>query len=300
MAGSVIRARGLTKRYGPTTALEALDLEVPPGAVFGYLGPNGAGKSTTIRMLMGLVRPSDGAATVLGHDIVRERQAIHRSVGYLPGDFNAYRDLTGAQYLTYLSNLRGDVDPAEVQVLAKRFDLDLDHRIGSLSHGNRQKVGIIQACMHRPELLILDEPTSGLDPLMQHQFLDLVREFRDSGRTVFLSSHVLTEVKAVADFIAIIRQGRLVMTSDIADLETRTRRRVELSFTDPTAPPIRELTNLASVRDLEVVDGNIQLVVEGSMAELMRVAAPFGLERVVSNEVDLEGVLLQYFEHDER
>ncbi len=290
----------MSKRYAHTTALDALDLQVPPGTVFGYLGPNGAGKSTTIRMLMGAIRPTAGTATVLGHDIGRERQAIHRVVGYLPGDFNAYRDLTGDQYLTYLSNLRGDVDPAEISRLATRFGLDLRRRIGTLSHGNRQKVGIIQACMHRPQVLILDEPTSGLDPLMQHEFLDLVREFRDAGRTVFLSSHVLSEVEAVADLVGIIRGGKLVMTADVADVKARARRRVDLTFVDGVEPPIVELTRVPSVRDVDVVEGTVQLVVEGSMAELLRVAAPFGVERVVSNEVDLEDVFLKYYDEEER
>jgi ABC-2 type transport system ATP-binding protein len=299
MGEPVIRTRGLSKRYGATNALDALDLDVPAGSIFGYLGPNGAGKSTTIRLLMGLIRPTAGSATVLGRDAVDERHEIHRVVGYLPGDFNGYRDLTGEEYLTFLANLRGDVDPASVTLLAKRFDLDLTRRIGTLSHGNRQKVGIIQACMHHPQLLILDEPTSGLDPLMQHEFLDLLREFREAGHTVFLSSHVLTEVEAVADFVGIIRQGRLVMTCDVGDLKTRTRRRVELRFTNGVPPPVAELTKVASVRDLEVVDGGVQVVVEGSMAELMRVAAPFGIERVVSNEVDLEDVFLQYYEGEE-
>jgi ABC-2 type transport system ATP-binding protein len=298
MDGAVIRTRGLGKCYGATTALDALDLEVMPGTIFGYLGPNGAGKSTTIRLLMGLIRPTSGSATVLGLDIVRQRQEIHRLVGYLPGDFAAYRDLTGGQYLDHLAHLRGDVDPEEVQLLAKRFELDLERRIGTLSHGNRQKVGIIQACMHRPPLLILDEPTSGLDPLMQREFLALMREFRDAGRTVFLSSHVLSEVEAVADLVGIIRKGRLVMTSDVGELKARTRRRIDLRFADPS-PPIAELTAVPSVRDLEVVDGVVQLTNEGSMAELLRVAAPFGIDRVVSNEVDLEDVFLQYYEEGE-
>ncbi|MGZ4692521.1 MAG: ATP-binding cassette domain-containing protein [Acidimicrobiales bacterium] len=300
MDAAVIVTRGLTKRYGATTALSALDLEVPAGTVFGYLGPNGAGKSTTIRMLMGLIHPSDGSATVLGHDIVRERRTIHRLVGYLPGDFNAYRDLTAEQYLAYLANLRGDVDVGEVQQLAKRFDLDLSRRVGTLSHGNRQKVGIIQACMHRPRLLVLDEPTSGLDPLMQHEFLDLLREFRDGGGTVFLSSHVLSEVEAVADLVGIIRKGRLVLSSDVADLKARTRRRIEIRFVDGVASPVAELSALASVSHLELIEGAVQLVVEGSMAELLRVAAPFGIERVVSNEVDLEEIFLEYYEEEGR
>jgi ABC-2 type transport system ATP-binding protein len=293
----VVETRGLCKRYGSTVALDDLDLEVPAGAVFGYLGPNGAGKTTTIRILMGLIRPTQGTAVVLGHDVVRERKMIHRLVGYLPGDFTAYRDLTGQQYLDYLSNLRGDVDPAAVALLAKRFDLNLDRRIGTLSHGNRQKVGIIQAFMHDPRLLMLDEPTSGLDPLMQREFVNLVQERRDAGATVFLSSHDLTEVEGVADLVAILRGGRLVMTSNIENLKTRARRRVELTFTPGVAPPVIELTHVESVRDLEVHDSVAHLVVEGSMAELLRVVAPFGIDRVISNEVDLEDVFLQYYEH---
>ncbi len=298
MPSPVIRTSGLTKRYGRATALSALDLEIPAGTVFGYLGPNGAGKSTTIRMLMGLIRPTAGTATVLGHDIVREREAIHRLVGYLPGDFNGYRDLTAGQYLTFLANLRGDVDPAEIEALGKRFDLDPERRIGTMSHGNQQKVGIIQACMHRPDLLILDEPTSGLDPLMQREFLDLLREFRDAGRTVFLSSHVLSEVEAVADVVGIIRAGRLVMTQGVADLKQRTRRRVSLRLTDDSPDVVAALTAVPSVRELDAVDGGVDLVVEGSMAELMRVAAPFGIERIVSRDVDLEDVFLQYYEEE--
>lgn len=296
----VIETRGLTKRYRRTLALESLDLEVQPGTVFGYLGPNGAGKSTTIRLLMGLIRPTSGTATVLGYDIVGERREVHRHVGYLPGDFMAYRDLTAEQYLGHLAQLRGGVETADVELLTKRLDLDPDRRIGALSHGNRQKVGIIQAFMHRPQLLVLDEPTSGLDPLMQREFLALVREARDDGRSVFLSSHVLSEIEAVADVVGIIRKGRLVVVSDLDALKARTRRRLDLSFSDGVPPPIAELTAVTNVRDLEVVDGVVQLTVEGSMAELLRVAAPFGIDRVVSNEVDLEGVFLQYYEDEER
>ena len=299
MDDAVIETRGLTKRYGSHKALEPLDLTVPAGAVFGYLGPNGAGKTTTIRLLMGLIRPSGGSATVLGHDISGERLEIHRSVGYLPSDFSAYRDLTAGQYLGYLSNLRGNVEPGRAELLAKRFELDLDRRIATLSHGNRQKVGIIQAWMHDPELLVLDEPTSGLDPLMQHEFLALIRECRDAGRTVFLSSHMLTEVEAVADLVGILRHGQLVMTSGVAELKGRTRRRVDLTFTPGSPPPIEELAKVTSIRDLQVEGDTVQVVVEGSMAELLQVAAPFGIDRVVSNEVDLENIFLEYYEDQE-
>jgi ABC-2 type transport system ATP-binding protein len=295
----VIVAHDLTKSYREVLALQSLDLEVAPGTVFGYLGPNGAGKSTTIRILMGLIRPSAGTASVLGYDVVRERREVHRRVGYLPGDFNAYRDLTAEQYLSYLANLRGGVEQMDIDLLAKRFDLDLSRRIGTLSHGNRQKVGIIQAFMHRPALLVLDEPTSGLDPLMQREFLELVRETRSDGRTVFLSSHVLSEVEAVADLIGIIRKGRLAIATDVDELKERTRRRIALTFSPSVAPPVDALTKVINVRELDVVDRTVELTVEGSMAELLRVAAPFGIERAVSDEVDLEGVFLQYYEDGE-
>ncbi|HEY3006386.1 MAG TPA: ABC transporter ATP-binding protein, partial [Kribbellaceae bacterium] len=187
-AGPAIRTWALSKSYGRRPALTELDLEVPAGGVFGYLGPNGAGKTTTIRLLAGLLRPTSGRAEVLGLDTVRDRERVQRRIGYLPGDFVAYHDLTGEQYLRYLAGLRGGVDWASVERLAKRFDLDLGLRIHTLSHGNRQKVGLVQAFMHGPDLLILDEPTNGLDPIMQREFVTLLRETRDAGRTVFLSS----------------------------------------------------------------------------------------------------------------
>jgi ABC-2 type transport system ATP-binding protein len=215
----VISTHGLTKHYGGHVALDDVDLEVRRGVLFGSLGPNGAGKTTTIRLLAGLLRPSAGRATVLGADVTRDRETVQRQIGYLPGDFVAYPELTAAEYLRHLGNLRGGVDRAYVERLAKR--LDLDQRIGAMSHGNRQKVGIVQALQHDPELLILDEPTQGLDPLVQREFLALLREARDAGRTVFLCSHVLSEVEAVADTVGILRQGRLVEVASVRELRRR-------------------------------------------------------------------------------
>ncbi len=295
-AEPVIRIDGLSKHYGSTVALDDLDLVVPPGCIFGFLGPNGTGKSTTIRLLMGLIRPTSGSARVLGLSTVSQREAVHRGVGYLPGDFVAYRELTGAEYLSYLAGLRGGVDPATVETLAGRFELDLTRRIGALSHGNRQKVGLVQAFMAEPDLLILDEPTQGLDPLMQRVFLALLNEHRDAGRTVFLSSHVLTEVEEVADTVAIIREGRLATVSDVSDLKARTRRRVALTFAPGVAAPIDALRAVDNVVEVAASNGSLDVVVEGSMAKMLEVAAPHGVERVVSNEVDLEGVFLQYYE----
>ena len=294
--GPVVDTRGLTKRFGDTVALDRLDLQVPRGCIFGYLGPNGAGKSTTIRLLLGLLRPTSGTAHVLGHDVVRERRHVHRLVGYLPGDVSIDPDLTGRQYLDHLAALRGGVDRSVRDDLVERFDLDVDRRIGTLSHGNRQKVAIVQACMHEPELLVLDEPTQGLDPLVQRTFLDLLRATRDRGGTVFLSSHVLSEVEDVADMVAVVRAGRLVATTSVADLVERTRRRLVLTTHSPA--DLDAVRATAGVQSAEPSAGGVEIVVEGSMAALFRLAAPWGIERVVADEVDLADVFLHLYEGD--
>jgi ABC-2 type transport system ATP-binding protein len=288
-----IRTSALSKTYGKTVGLDRLDLTVPEGVVFGYLGPNGAGKTTTIRLLVGQLRPSGGAASVLGLDAETSREQVQRLVGYLPGDFAAYPDLTGQQYLTYLGNLRGGVDPAHMMGLSERLGLDLTKKIGSLSHGNRQKVGLVQAFMHRPPLLILDEPSSGLDPLVQCEFLAMVREARAERRTVFLSSHVLAEVEAVADSVGILREGRLVIVESVENLRKRALRRLELTFDRDV--PIQALRAVTGVRDIQVDDRSALLVVEGSTAELVRVAAPHGVTNVRTVEAGLEQVFLSFY-----
>lgn len=290
---AAISTSGLVKRFGRTRALDGLDLIVNRGEVHGYLGPNGAGKTTTIRLLAGLLRPTAGRAEVLGMDTVRDRDRIQGRVGYLPGEFVAYPDLTGEQYLRYLGYLRGGIDWSVAQRLAKRLDVDLTLRISTLSHGNRQKIGIVQAFMSEPELLLLDEPTLGLDPLMQREFLALVRETRDEGRTVFLSSHILDEVEAVADVVAILRRGRLVVVESVVTLKARALRRIELTFDG--LPPITQLRALPSVRDLRISGSTLHLVVEGSTADLFEVAAPHRVERVVTHEPDLEEIFLTYY-----
>ncbi len=293
---AAIATAALDKRYGRTHALRGIDLVVPPRVVFGYLGPNGSGKTTTIRILAGLMRPTSGRATVLGHDVVREREAVQRLVGYLPGDFVAYADLTGEQVLRYLGALRGGVSWTLVGQLAERLQLRLDERIGAMSHGNRQKVGIVQAFMHEPEVLVLDEPTAGLDPLVQREFLALVREARDAGRTVFLSSHVLSEVEAIADVVAILRAGELLVTDTVARLERQAVRRVDLTFV--SVPPTDALARVPGVHDVHLVDRTVHLAVEGSMVELVTAAAPYGVENVVTHEPDLEEVFLGWYEQE--
>jgi len=292
--GPAIRTWELVKSYHRRPALRGIDLDVPNDVVFGYLGPNGAGKTTTIRLLAGLLRPTSGRAELLGMDIVRDRDQMQRRIGYLPGEFVAYPDLTGEQYLRYLANLRGGVSWSTVEGMAKRLDLDLTGRIGALSHGNRQKVGIVQAFMHEPDVLILDEPTSGLDPLVQREFLGLVRETREQGRTVFLSSHILYEVEAVADTVAIIRGGRLVVVESVDKLKRQALRRIDLTFDGQ--PPVAQLRTVTAVRDLRVAGSTAHLVVEGSTADLLQVAAPYRVHQVVTHEPDLEEIFLAYYE----
>ncbi|MGW1344456.1 ABC transporter ATP-binding protein [Kribbella sp. NPDC002412] len=229
MENIVVRTRRLTKRFGRRTALDDLDLDVPAGTVLGYVGPTGAGKTTTIRLLAGLLRPTSGSAMVFGFDAADQYDAVQRRIGYLPGEFVAYPELTGTQYLSYFAHLYGGVARERIDLLAKRFDLDLGVRIGALSRGDRQKVGIVQAFMHDADLLILDEPTSGLDPIMQREFRDLLRETRNAGRTVFLSSHVLSEVETVADTVAILRAGRLVSIQSVQDVTVDGRTALVLS-----------------------------------------------------------------------
>jgi ABC-2 type transport system ATP-binding protein len=288
-----VHAQGLTKSFGSFLALDRLDLSVPPGTVFGYLGPNGAGKTTTIRLLMGLLRPSSGRASILGRDVTAERDLVHRSVGYLPGDFTAYPDMTAQAYLRYLADLHGR-GWDDIARLADRLQLSLGRRIGTLSHGNRQKVGLVQALMGSPAVLVLDEPTSGLDPLMQREFQALVREARADGRTVFLSSHVLTEVEAVADTIGMVRDGRLLLVQGIDELKARARRRLDLTV--ERVPPLEGLRELPGVRGVDVVERTLHIVVDGSTTELFRFLAPSGISKVVAHEVDLEDVFLAYYD----
>ncbi len=288
-----LRLEGLTKTFGDVVAVDDVTLEVPRGVIFGYLGPNGAGKTTTIRMLLGLLKPSGGTAHMNGFDAWADRERAHRSLGYLPGDFDAYPDLTSAEYLRYLADLRGNVAWSEVEKLAERLDLRMNIRFGTLSHGNKQKLGIVQAFMHRPELLILDEPTSGLDPLVQQEFLTMVSEARAEGRTVFMSSHVLSEVEAVADQFGMLNEGKLLLVDRVAALHERALHTIEITFASP--PPVDHLSALEGVRDLFVDGVHMRLTIEGSTAQLMEWAAPYGIEKIRSTEPDLEDMFLEMY-----
>ncbi|WP_225728961.1 MULTISPECIES: ABC transporter ATP-binding protein [unclassified Nocardia] len=291
---AIIRTEDLTKSYRGKPALIDLTLEVPPGVVFGYLGPNGAGKTTTIRLLAGLIRPTRGTAAIAGIDTVRERAAAQHRIGYLPGEFVAYPDLTAEQYLTYLGNVRGGVSPKTRTRFCERLELDPKARIGAMSHGNRQKVGIVQAFMSEPELLVLDEPTAGLDPLVQREFHAMIREVKADGRSVFLSSHVLSEVQEVADSVGILRQGRLVEVRSVAELTAQPLRRLDLVF-DGAPPDLDTLRRIPGVRTVRGTGRAVHVEIAGPTAELLRTVAPYGVDDIVSREPDLEEIFLTYY-----
>jgi ABC-2 type transport system ATP-binding protein len=293
MADRMILTEGLVKRYGRHPALQGLDLTVQPGEVFGYLGPNGAGKTTTIRLLLDLLRPTTGTVRVLGQDPRTGGARLRRRIGYLPGELPLGGRQTARELLVFLGNLRGGVPSSRIDGLAERLQLDLSRPLRGLSKGNRQKVGLVQAFMHTPQLLILDEPSSGLDPLLQQEFLAMVREVRADGRTVFLSSHVLAEVEHVADRVAILRAGQLVATEAIQVLRQRAVRRVEVRFGVPV--PAAAFQRLPGVRAVAVDDEVLRCVVEGTADALVKAAAQFPVLSLLSHEPDLEEVFLAYY-----
>jgi len=291
---SALRTEGLTKHYGDFPALVDLDLDVRPGEVFGFLGPNGAGKTTTIRTLMDEIRPTKGTATVLGLDSHRDSVEIRRHIGYLPSDLALYPSLTGRDTLTYFANLRGGVEWAHVDAMAERLDADLSKKVGDLSSGNRQKVGIIQALMNRPELVIMDEPSTGLDPLVQRELQTMMRELANEGRTVFLSSHTLSEVQRVADRVGIIRNGRLIALETVSGLRTKATRRVELDLDAVADPAV--LLAVPGTTDVTVDGHRVVLSYAGRMDTLLAaVTARYALLDLSTQEADLEEIFLRYY-----
>ncbi|GAB4278922.1 MAG: ABC transporter ATP-binding protein [Coriobacteriia bacterium] len=296
MGEAVIRTEGLTKYYGKVQALVDLDLEIPAGEIFGYLGPNGAGKTTTIRCLMDEIRPTRGSAQILGKDTHKDAVELHRHIGYLPGDLALYPRLTGNETITYFANLRGGVDWSWVEELAERLDADLGKKVGELSSGNRQKVGLIQAFMSRPRVLILDEPSSGLDPLVQRELQRLMREAAAEGATVFLSSHTLSEVQRVAHRVGIIRKGRLVALETVQALRAKAMRRVELEL--DRQPEAAFFEALSGVRDVVVENHHAMMSYDGEMGALLRaVQERYEIVDVSTQAADLEEVFLTYY-HD--
>ena len=290
---AVIRTERLTKMYGSHRGVLDLDLEVGAGEVFGFLGPNGAGKTTTMRVLLDLIRPTSGRAEVFGIETTADPVAIHRRVGYLPGEFDLYDRLTGAATIEYFANLRGGVEPAYVAQLVERLGLDPSRRFREYSKGNKQKVGLIVALQHKPELLILDEPTAGLDPLVQQTVFELLREATAEGRTVFLSSHVIAEVDKTCDRVAIIREGRLVQVDRIEAIRALAFQHVELRFETPVAGDM--FGALPQVSDLRVDGATATMRVAGPIGPVVRAAAAHDLVDVISHEPNLEDVFLAHY-----
>jgi ABC-2 type transport system ATP-binding protein len=295
---AAIELTGLTKSYGPHRGIEDINLEVQPGRAFGFLGPNGAGKSTTMRVLLDFHRATSGRAAVLGFDCRTESMDVRRRTGYLSGDIAFHERLTAIEQLEWLGRLRGGVPTSRIDELAERLGLDTSRTISELSTGNRQKVGLVQAFMHEPDVLILDEPTSGLDPLVQHTFQEMVRETAAAGRTVFLSSHIIGEIDRACDEVAIIREGKMVTVESIEHLRERSLRQVTITFdVDVDAA---EFEHLSGVVDVAASPRTLTLRTQGGVDAIVKHAARHPVVDFVSEQADLEAVFLAFYSGDEQ
>jgi ABC-2 type transport system ATP-binding protein len=286
----IIQTEKLTKYYGRHRGIVDVDLEIGEGEAFGFLGPNGAGKTTMIRTLLDHIRPTSGRATIFGIDTTADPVAIHRRVGYLPGEFVLYNRLTGGQTIEYFANLRGGVDLPYQADLIGRLDIDTSRRFREYSKGNKQKIGLVLALQHRPELLMLDEPTSGLDPLVQQEFYGIVREAKAEGHTVFMSSHILSEVEKTCDRVAIIRDGRLARVDRVDALRDIAHHQVELTFVGPV--PVAEFQGMPGVSDVVSDDHVLRMRVSGPITPVVKAAARYELADFVSREPALEEIFL--------
>jgi ABC-2 type transport system ATP-binding protein len=295
---ALVQAQELTKSYGRHRGILQVSFDLAEGEVFGFLGPNGAGKTTTLRTLMGLLRPTSGSATIAGLDCWSQATQVKHLVGYLPGELAFDQSLTGGQILAYLGHLRGGVDRGFVAELAERLGLDLDRRFRHYSHGNKQKVGLVQAFMHRPRLLVLDEPTQGLDPLNQQEFYRMIRDVEAEGRTVLLSSHILSEVERVCGRVAVIREGRLVEVNQVRNLTHLRQQEVAVRF--PAAASPEWFRTLPNVQDVTAEDGGrqIHLRVQGDLDGVIKAAADHGAVNIVTHQPSLEEVFLRFYAQD--
>lgn len=299
---AVIETRELQKKYGKHLAVDGIGLRVEQGSVFGLIGPNGAGKTTVLRMLVDIIRPTAGELTVLGAVPRRSGTALRRRIGYLPGELKLAERIRGGTLLHHLAQISGPVDPGTIEALAERLGLDLGRPVRALSKGIRQKLGLIQAFMHRPELLILDEPTSGLDPLMQREFLAMVREAREAGQTVLLSSHILTEIQHTADDVAVLAGGRIVAGGDVSSLKLSSVARLRAVLADTTADTVRAaLSALPMLNDLDTeptTSGDLVRVtatIRGEADPIVKALAQFTVRDLTIEEPDLEESILDLY-----
>jgi ABC-2 type transport system ATP-binding protein len=300
-----IRTTELSKRYGSHTALHGLDLTIEPGTVFGLIGPNGAGKTTTLRMLLDIIRPTGGTARVLGEDPRTGGPALRRRIGFVPGELRLEGRVKGRALLNHFADISGPVAPGAIDALAERLGLDLSRQVRQLSKGNKQKLGLVQAFMHAPELLVLDEPTSGLDPLVQREFMAMVREARDNGQTVLLSSHVLSEIQQTADVVAVLSQGRVVAEGAVESLRLASIRRVRAGLADTTEDAVRTaLGKLTHLGDLEVsTNGDVVRLTATVNGDIDAVVKEIARHRVVDlavEEPDLEESVLSLYGSETR
>jgi ABC-2 type transport system ATP-binding protein len=295
---AIIAVQNLTKSYGSKRGIIDVSFEVEEGEVFGFLGPNGAGKTTTIRTMMALLKADSGAATIGGKDSWNDSVEIKKFTGYLPGELNLDPGLTGGQILAYFGNLRGGVDKTYLKSLIDRFEFDTSRKFRQYSTGNKRKIGIIQAFMARPRLVILDEPTSGLDPLNQQEFMKLVSETREEGRTVFLSTHFLSEAEQTSSRVGIIREGKMVKVGSVAELKDIKRHDVVITFAG--AAPVDVFKTLPDVADVEALpDGHtLRLSASGSVDAIIKAAAQYPVTSFATQEPSLEEVFLRYYEND--
>jgi len=291
-AAKPIQAEGLTKRYGETLALDGLDLSIEPGEVYGYLGPNGAGKTTTIRLLLGIHRPTRGRAALFGIDAWADPVEAHRRVAYVSGEPFLWPGMTGAETVEFLARLHGGTDRAYRDELVQRFDLDTKKKVRALSKGNRQKVQLVAALATRADLLVLDEPTSGLDPLMEMAFRECIREAKERGQAVFLSSHILSEVEALCDRVGILREGRLVDQGTLAELRHLSTQTVDVTFSDrvPQLPP------LPGVRVNPAGPNALRFEVSGSVGPIINALAGHPVSALVSREPSLEEIFMHHYD----
>src|SRR5256886_8065741 len=295
---AIIEVEKLTKSYGGKRGIVEVSFQVEEGDVFGFLGPNGAGKTTTIRLLMALLHADAGTARIAGLDCWKQSLEIKRLIGYMPGEPALDPNLTGGQILEYFAHLRGGVDHAYLKQLVDRFELDTSRKFRQYSTGNKRKVVLIQAFMHRPRLLILDEPTNGLDPLNQQEFDRMVLEARNEGRTIILSSHILSEVEQTCNRVGIIREGQLVRVGSVVELKDIKRHEVTITFANST--PAEEFKRLSGVEQVEALaDGHtLRLAVSGELDGVIKVAAQHPIINLTSHEPSLEDIFLRYYEGD--
>ncbi len=288
----------VTKNYGSSRGIENISLKLNPGEVFGFLGPNGAGKSTTIKTIMNFLTPNKGKILIFGQDGIKANKILKQHIGYLSGEFSVYDNLTGKQLLTFLGSFNELFSWKEVEKLAKIFDAELDKKISDLSKGNKQKLGIIQAFMHKPKLLILDEPTSGLDPLMQEAFFTLLKESQKQGATIFFSSHNIFEVQKTADRAGFIRNGKLIAIEDIKNLRKIGLHKFEVHFSEKITA--NKLVNIENVNDLKISDNIVRFSVKGSIDSLIKRLSKFNIISINQQETNLEDIFLNYYQLNEK